>query len=199
MRRAGSLIGLLLLALVLPACSHQPCVRWSGAAAWCAAALPAQPAFASREDIVSADARGQQLQAMASTEWTATRFTQVLLTPLGQRLYRLQYDGRQLQFERGLLPVPIQPEQSLLDIQLMLWPLDLLRAKLPRGWQLQEQAETGRRELRAGEELLAEVRRLAPDELELIQYRLGYRVRVQTLDQQTTLPVEANTSVEPAR
>ncbi|NQD35543.1 DUF3261 domain-containing protein [Permianibacter sp. IMCC34836] len=199
MIRAGSFFCLLLLVLVLPGCSHQPCVRWPGAAAWCAAALPAQPAFASREDIVSADARGQKLQAMASTEWTATRFTQVVLTPLGQRLYRLQYDGRQLQFERGLLPVPILPEQSLLDIQLMLWPLELLQANLPRGWQLQEQADTGRRELRAGEELLAEVHRLAPDELELIQYRLGYRVRVQTLDQQANLPVEARVPVEPAR
>lgn len=174
---------ILLLSLLLAGCASTPCVRWPGAARWCAAALPAQPPFQQRQDIISAVARGEQLQALASTEWHAQRFTQVVLTPFGQRLYRLQYDGHELQFERGLLPVPVQPEQSLLDIQLMLWPVELLRPHLPRGWQLEVDPVSGERRLRAGNELLAETKRHAADDQELIQHRLGYRVRVQTLEQ----------------
>ena len=171
------------LAALLSACASTPCVRWVGSARWCAAPLPAQPPFARSEDIVNADARGEKLMVLASTEWSATQFTQVVLTPFGQRLYRLQYDGEQVSFDAGLLPVPVKPEQSLLDIQLMLWPLSLLQAQLPSGWSLQEDSVTGARRLRAGDELLAEVNRLSTDEVELIQHRLGYTVRVQTLEQ----------------
>ena len=174
---------LLSLLALLSACASTPCVRWAGSARWCAAPLPATPPFARSEDIVSADARGEKLMVLATTEWSATQFTQVVLTPFGQRLYRLQYDGQQVEFDAGLLPVPVKPEQSLLDIQLMLWPLSLLQAQLPSGWSLQEDAVTGARRLRAGDELLAEVNRLSADEVELIQHRLGYTVRVQTLEQ----------------
>lgn len=171
------------LAALLSACTSTPCVRWAGSARWCAAPLPADPPFARSEDIVNADARGEKLMVLASTEWSATQFTQVVLTPFGQRLYRLQYDGKQVSFDAGLLPVPVKPEQSLLDIQLMLWPLSLLQAQLPSGWSLQEDPATGARRLRAGDELLAEVNRLSTDEVELVQHRLGYTVRVQTLEQ----------------
>jgi hypothetical protein len=177
------LLCIVISCLLLGACVSTPCVRWAGAARWCAAPLPEVPPFSRSDDVVSADARGEQLQVLATTEWTRDSFTQAVLTPFGQRLYRLQYDGRRIQFDAGLLPVPIQPEQSLLDIQLMLWPRALLLPQLPRGWQLQENTETGARTLRAGKELLAEVRRLSKDEVELIQHRLGYRVRVQTLEQ----------------
>jgi hypothetical protein len=158
MSRSGFVLSsMLLTTLMLASCASAPCVRWPGSSRWCAAALPAEPAFSRRDEIVSADARGQQLQVLATTEWTTSLFTQVVLTPFGQRLYRLQYDGRDLQFEAGLLPVPIKPEQSLLDIQLMLWPVSLLRPQLPRGWKLDENSETGERQLRSGKELLAEV------------------------------------------
>lgn len=172
----------------LTGCSSTPCVRWPGSARWCAAPLPAEPPFRRSEEIVSADARGEQLQVLASTEWSPSLFTQVVLTPFGQRLYRLQYDGQKISFDAGLLPVPIQPEQTLLDAQLMLWPITLLRPQLPHDWTLTENRDTGARELRAGTELLAEVRRLASDEVELIQHRLGYRVRVQTLEQTLEQP-----------
>ena len=171
------------LLTLLSACVSTPCVRWSGSARWCAAPLPAEPPFARSEDIVNADARGEKLVVLATTEWTPTQFTQVVLTPFGQRLYRLQYDGQQVAFDAGLLPVPVKAEQSLLDIQLMLWPLSLLQAQLPSGWTLQEDPATGARRLRDGELLLAEVNRLSADEVELIQHRLGYTVRVQTLEQ----------------
>ena len=174
---------LLSMLILLSACTSTPCVRWPDSARWCAAPLPAEPLFAGSEAIVRAEVRGEILSAVASTEWTATQFTQVVLTPLGQRLYRLHYDGRQMQFDAGLLPVPIKPEQSLLDIQLMLWPVSLLQPQLPAGWTLTEDSATGARQLRAGDQLLAEVRRLNAEEVELIQHRLGYRVRVQTLEQ----------------
>ena len=167
---------------LLSACASAPCVRWPGSARWCAAPLPQQPLFQRSEAIVSADARGETVMALASTEWTPAQFTQVVLTPFGQRLYRLHYDGKQLAFDAGLLPVPIKPEQSLLDIQLMLWPISLLQTQLPSGWRLHEDAASGSRQLYDGEVLLAEIRRLNEAEVELIQHRLGYRVRVQTLE-----------------
>ena len=62
---------------------------------------------------------------------------------LGQRILTLHYDGRQLQsWRHPLVPEQLRGEDVLEDLQLTLWPADVIRQALTDGWTLEE---SGRR------------------------------------------------------
>ena len=61
----------------------------------------------------------------------------------GQRVFALRYDGRSLQsWRHPLVPEQLRGEDVLEDLQLTLWPIDVIENSLPAGWSI---AEDGRR------------------------------------------------------
>lgn len=60
-----------------------------------------------------------------------------------QRVFTLRYDGKTLQETRSaMLPREVQGGDVLSDLQLALWPTDVVRAALPPGWSLADSAST---------------------------------------------------------
>lgn len=80
----------------------------------------------------------------AALEIDASRIDLVGLA-LGQRILTLHYDGRSLQsWRHPLVPEQLRGEDVLEDLQLTLWPVDIIRNALPSGWSIEE---VGRRRI----------------------------------------------------
>ncbi len=59
----------------------------------------------------------------------------------GMRVLRLHYDGKQLQeWRHAMLPAQVKAEDVLEDLQLTIWPLEAIRARLPAGWRIEDTA-----------------------------------------------------------
>ena len=173
----------LVLTLMLSACASKPCVRTADGP-WCAAALPTEPPFREQEQSLIMAREGVRQQAIAMVLWTPEFVEQTLLTPFGESLYRLRFQGETLEFERGALPFAFAPEYALLDMQLMIWPVALLRTTLPNGWRLESDASDGRM-LFDDQQLVAEVRVGADGQRHLIHHQRRYELWVTPL---ATLP-----------
>jgi hypothetical protein len=79
-------------------------------------------------------------------------------TALGQPVFVVEYDGRDLRAESAG-PETLPPQRLLADLQLALWPLPALQAAAAAAgsaWQITEPAP-GTRRVRHGDELLAEI------------------------------------------
>lgn len=170
----------LLGAFLLSACAHRPCIDTSGGQ-WCAAPLPATPAFAEQEQSIIMEREGDRQQAVASVSWTSQFIEQQVLTPFGQPLYRLRFEQDRLVFERGNMPFLFAPEYALLDMQLMIWPVELIEPQLPRDWRLEQDVLTGDRRLYERDQLVAEVRIADNGERHLIHHRRPYQLWVKPL------------------
>jgi hypothetical protein len=58
----------------------------------------------------------------------------------GQRVLTLHYDGVKLtSWRHAMLPSQVRAEDVLEDMQLTLWPADVIAARLPAGWRIAEQ------------------------------------------------------------
>src|SRR5262245_24188624 len=58
---------------------------------------------------------------------------------LGQRVLTLSYDGQVLNsWRHPLFPAVVRSEDILEDLQLVLWPADVVREALPGGWRIEE-------------------------------------------------------------
>jgi hypothetical protein len=58
---------------------------------------------------------------------------------LGQRVFTLSYDGRELQsWRHPMLPKELREEDVLENLQLTLWPAGAIQQALPAGWSIQE-------------------------------------------------------------
>jgi hypothetical protein len=89
---------------------------------------------------LSRDAGGAQLVLDAAVEVDAMEL-RVAGVLLGQRILLLVWDGRQLQEVREpVVPESLSGRAILRDLQLVYWPAEAIRAALPRGWRLEEQA-----------------------------------------------------------
>lgn len=102
-------------------------------------------------------ATGEQLALDAAVEVDAKEL-RVAGMLLGQRILLLSWDGRQLAEQReAVVPQALSGRAILRDLQLVYWPADAIRAALPRGWQLQQQA--ARRRLLRGATVVFESER----------------------------------------
>lgn len=77
---------------------------------------------------------------------------------LGQRILLLVWDGRALREAREpVVPEALSGRAILRDLQLVYWPAEAIRAALPRGWRLEEEA--ARRRLYRGATVVFESER----------------------------------------
>jgi hypothetical protein len=61
---------------------------------------------------------------------------------LGQRVLTLHYDGNTLQsWRHPMLPTQLRDEDVLEDLQLTLWPVDVIRSALPPRWRIEESGQ----------------------------------------------------------
>jgi hypothetical protein len=168
-------------ALLLAACagSTPPCLRLPEGR-WCAAALPMVPPFLEQQQSLVLEKDGQRQQWLASVQWTPDALHQTVLSPLGQVLFELHYENGRLQFAQAA-PITLAPVPALLDLQLMIWPAELLRPQLPAGLTLQQDPASDGRQLWRAETLLAEVQVRADGTRTLIHHERGYRLEVRPL------------------
>jgi len=74
----------------------------------------------------------------AALEVDAERLDMVGLA-LGQRVLALHYDGYSLQsWRHPLVPEQLRGEDVLEDLQLTLWPIEVIEKALPAGWSIAE-------------------------------------------------------------
>ncbi|WP_254615871.1 DUF3261 domain-containing protein [Cupriavidus basilensis] len=195
---ARMLLGVAACALLLAGCAGPGAVPAAGSALPPAApTLPAEqqpvpllrlpPASLGRElalaqqiTVVYRTPSGEErreIQALLDADATHTRLAALAG---GQVLARLDWDGQDLRVVRSpWAPAELVPERILSEMQLSLWPVEAIAAALPAGWRLE--VEAGRRVLRAGGEVVAEVRYPDPQTIEFEQYRDGYRLTIRTL------------------
>ncbi|MGB7948658.1 MAG: DUF3261 domain-containing protein [Candidatus Binatia bacterium] len=103
---------------------------------------------------------------------------------LGQRVLTLSYDGRILNtWQHPLFPSVVRGEDVLEDIQLILWPADVVRQALPGGWRLEENGR--HRILLAGETPVAVINYSGEPrwngEIELVNLRYEYRLIIRSV------------------
>lgn len=101
----------------------------------------------------------------------------------GQRVLTLHYDGQKLQSSRHpLLPAQVRAEDVLEDLQLTLWPADVIRQALPAGWRIEESGL--RRMLFSGDVPVMTIDYSGPvrwsGKVELSNLRYHYRLTIQS-------------------
>jgi len=137
---------------------------------------------------LEAEFNGQSWQMQGALEVTPQSLRMVGLTPFGQRLITLLWDGQKLQEERAAqLPQTVQGERILSDLQLMYWPLPALREVLPSVWRVEQ--EDGLRRVFDAEREIIKIRCATPDPWQgrcVFEHQVyGYRL---TLDSQLDAP-----------
>lgn len=103
---------------------------------------------------------------------------------LGQRILSLSFDGRALRsWRHPLVPEQLRGEDVLEDLQLTLWPVEVIRNVLPSGWSIVDVG--GRRTLSlAGEPVLVIKYSAEPrwsGRIELNNLRYQYRLTIDSL------------------
>jgi Protein of unknown function (DUF3261) len=98
--------------------------------------------------VVESQGRIDELDV--ALEVDAQRLDLVALA-LGQRILALHYDGHSLQsWRHPFVPEQLRGEDVLEDLQLTLWPVDVIKKALPRGWNIEDVG--GRRTLRLADQ-----------------------------------------------
>jgi len=124
--------------------------------------------------------QGEQTRDMLALLEADAAHTRLAAMAGNQVLARIDWDGHDLRVTRSpWAPPELKPERILSDMQLSLWPVAAIQAALPAGWRID--ATGGMRQLRAGAEVVAEIR--YPDAATTLftQRRDGYRLTIRTL------------------
>ena len=133
----------LLLLCLLASCAAQP-----PRAAVVLPSLHLAPASLGHSLAVQQQLRfhmGEHEQVMDALLEVDADEVRLMVQAMGQTGVRLRWDGHTLQQQRApWLPAQVRGERVLDDLQLALWPADAIRAALPAGWILQDDA-IGRR------------------------------------------------------
>jgi hypothetical protein len=168
---------LAVLAAVVAACSHLP-PRESDLPALrlSPASLDRSLALQQRVTVFAPGSQPSSVEVLLEADAQALRLAAF---GMGLTLARIEWDGRDLTSELAPgWPPELTADRVLLDLQLALWPLAALRAALPAGWSLIDEA--GSRRLRQHGEDVTVVS--FPDALhvEIDHRRRGYRVSIES-------------------
>ncbi len=166
------------------------CVVWFGA---CAPAQPARlglrlapatlGASLSLQQHLSIERQGRIDEIDAALEVDEQRLDLVGLA-LGQRILALHFDGRSLQsWRHPLVPEQLRGEDVLEDLQLTLWPMDVIKNALPSGWSIEEFGR--RRTLRLADQPVLVIDYSGEPrwsgKIELTNLRYQYRLTIQSV------------------
>lgn len=110
---------------------------------------------------------------------------------LGQRVMTVQWDGQELVATRNrMVPAAIDAAHVLRDIQLLYWPVEAIRSRLPVSWSITE--VPGRRTVLFENQVQVEI--LYTDsqrwlgQAELSNFLEGYRMRIESAVAGAALP-----------
>lgn len=132
--------------------------------------------------------RGEQSRSLqVALRVDAERLTLIGLSDLGQRLFTLTSDGRRAEWRGRASDLQgLDPNWILTELQLVYWPLPPLRAALPEGLRLDQQASV--RTLWRDRELLwfgvRESGDMRHGEVVVYNLQLGYRLGIRSLTPQ---------------
>lgn len=181
----------LLFATLLSACASQPvpdnrAFLSPDTSLLLPAPLRAQPLY--RQQLLSAHSKGGQHQLLTVLEADGHRLTLVGLTPSGIRLFRLSYDGKEIETEQlsSLLGGAALPPvaQVLADVMLSYWPIAAWQPQLPKGWRLEDEGMV-RRLTDPDGKLVSEIhyRQIAGERepVRLIQHAFDYQLQMEKL------------------
>ena len=164
------LIALLLATTLLAACAGEPGRPPSGPAPTdrtvalrlTPASLGREMALQQRLDFVHGERR-ESIEAMVEVDAGSVR---VVMHAQGQVALRLHWDGHTLDQTRAeWLPPVLDGERVLDDLQLVYWPAEAIRERLPAGWHLVDTA--GSRRLLQDGEIVATVVNIAANHARL--------------------------------
>jgi len=138
------------------------------------------PAALLLKQKITLQANGAQRQFLAVARFGLQRLQLVVLSPEGQRLLSLDYDGENL-LQEDYGPLDLPGREILAIIQFAMWPEDSIKAHYPAqdGW-LVETSAAGRILLTASGAVLKIS--FQHEELSVDNYLHGYRVIVDTLE-----------------
>jgi hypothetical protein len=191
MLRLTPLMPLVVLALLAGCAATRPQPPASPAAAECGPAatddaptLRLSPASLGRSLAVqqqlaaTVQGRTQRIDVLLEADAQAVRLA---LVSMGQTAARLTWDGVRLDEQRASwLPAVVAGERILSDLQLAMWPEDVVRAALPSGWFLDTPA--GGRVLRQAAAPVVTVSYPSAQRIEIHHLRDGYHLVVDTRD-----------------
>jgi hypothetical protein len=132
---------------------------------------------------LSIERQGRVDELDAALEIDAERLEMIGLA-LGQRILALRFDGRSLEsWRHPLVPEQLRGEDVLEDLQLTLWPIEVIEKALPAGWSI---AEDGRRRtLRLLDEPVLVINYSGEPrwigKIELTNLRYQYRLTIQSV------------------
>jgi len=137
----------------------------------------------SLQQHLSIERQGRIDEIDAALEIDAERLDLVGLA-FGQRVFALRYDGRSLQsWRHPLMPEQLRGEDVLEDLQLTLWPIDVIENALPAGWSIEEFGR--RRTLRLLDQPVLVIDYSAEPrwngKVELTNLRYQYRLTIQSV------------------
>jgi len=121
----------LLLVALLTACAINRCPTLPGGVSYCLQSPASGPSFSVVQQVVIGVGE-QQETLLAYIENSPQRLALVGLTPLGQTVLRVTWDGKHIVASGppGMGP-PIDPAVLVAVLQFGLWPPDAVRAGLP--------------------------------------------------------------------
>jgi len=122
----------------------------------------------------------EQLRLVGRLQLDDRGLVMVAFTPLGQRLFTIEYTPQGLVLDRSVaLPETVDLIQVLGDLQLVYWPIADLEDAFGPDWVIQE-SDGGRRLLHRGR-LVGEVRHIGPRRIEIHALARRYVIRIETL------------------
>jgi hypothetical protein len=143
MHRLPVFAPVLILVSLLTACAVNRCPTLPGGVSYCLQSPASGPSFSVVQQVVIGGGE-QQETLLAYIENNPQRLALVGLTPLGQTVLRVTWDGRHIVTSGppGMGP-PINPAVLLAVLQFGLWPPDAVRAGLPENVVWKEGATDG--------------------------------------------------------
>lgn len=149
------------------------------------AALGRTLALQQQLSVRGPDGVERHLQALLEADASEVR---IALMSMGQVLARMRWDGVQLDVQRSRhWPQQVEPERILSDLQLVLWPAEVIAQALPPAWQLLALPD-GSRRLLQGDTARVEVRAITPQVTEIHYLQEGWLLRIATAPMSPTGP-----------
>jgi len=193
MHRLAAFAPALLLVALLTACAINRCPTLPGGVSYCLQSPASGPSFSAVQQVLIGEGK-QQETLLAYIENNPQRLALVGLTPLGQTVLRVTWDGTQIVASGppGVGP-SINPAVLMAVLQFGLWPQDAVRAGLPDDvvW---KNGATGGQLTRQGE-LLLTLRRTGQavpyDSLSIALQPAELLINIHTLTEEACCGVDA--------